>query len=62
VDPVADPLVLRRSGSPGNGTQTYGYLARNSDPISQRRSFVSEQYLRIEFVPHWKHTTSLLHI
>jgi hypothetical protein len=31
VDPVRDPLVLRISGSAGNGTRTSGSVARNSD-------------------------------
>jgi hypothetical protein len=30
VDPVPDPLLLRKSGSAGNGTRTSGYVARNS--------------------------------
>jgi hypothetical protein len=31
VDPVSDPLLLRKSGSAGNGTRTSGSVARNSD-------------------------------
>jgi hypothetical protein len=31
VDPVPDPLVLRKSGSAGNRTGTSGSAARNSD-------------------------------
>jgi hypothetical protein len=31
VDPVPDPLLLRKSGCTGNGTQTSGSVARNSD-------------------------------
>jgi hypothetical protein len=31
VDPVPDPLLLRKSGSVGNRTQTPGSVARNSD-------------------------------
>jgi hypothetical protein len=31
VDPVPDPLVLRKSGSDGNRTRTSGSVARNSD-------------------------------
>jgi hypothetical protein len=30
VDPVPDPLLLRKSDSAGNGTQTSGSVARNS--------------------------------
>jgi hypothetical protein len=31
VDPVADPLLLRKSGSAGNWTEASGSSARNSD-------------------------------
>jgi hypothetical protein len=31
VDPVPDPLLLRKSGSPGNRTRTSGSVANNSD-------------------------------
>jgi hypothetical protein len=31
VDPVPDPLLLRKSGIAGNRTRTYGSLAMNSD-------------------------------
>jgi hypothetical protein len=31
VDPVPDPLLLRKSGKAGNRTRTSGYVARNSD-------------------------------
>jgi hypothetical protein len=31
VDPVPDPLLLRKSGSAGNRTRTAGSVARNSD-------------------------------
>jgi hypothetical protein len=31
VDPVTDPLILRKSGSAGNLTLTSGSVARNSD-------------------------------
>jgi hypothetical protein len=31
VDPVPDPLVLRKSSNAGNRTWTYGSAARNSD-------------------------------
>jgi hypothetical protein len=31
VNPVPDPLLLRNSGSAGNGTRTSGSVARNSD-------------------------------
>jgi hypothetical protein len=35
VDPVPDPLLLRKSGSVGNRTRTSGSVARNSDHVSQ---------------------------
>jgi hypothetical protein len=31
VDPVPDPLLLRKCGSAGNRTRASGYVARNSD-------------------------------
>jgi hypothetical protein len=31
VDPVQDPLILRKSGTARNRTRTSGSLARNSD-------------------------------
>jgi hypothetical protein len=31
VDPVPDPLLLRKSGSAGNRTRISGSVARNSD-------------------------------
>jgi hypothetical protein len=31
VDPVPDPLLLRKSGSAGNRTQTSASVAKNSD-------------------------------
>jgi hypothetical protein len=31
VDPVPDPLILGKSGSPGNRVRTSGSVARNSD-------------------------------
>jgi hypothetical protein len=34
VDPVPDPLLLRKCGSAGNGTRTSGSVARNSDHLS----------------------------
>jgi hypothetical protein len=39
VDPVPDPLLLRKSGSAGNRTRTSGSVARNSDTRLQGRSF-----------------------
>jgi hypothetical protein len=31
VDPVPNPLLLRKSGSAGNRTRTFETVARNSD-------------------------------
>jgi hypothetical protein len=31
VDPIPDPLLLRKSGSAGNRTRTFGSVARNSE-------------------------------
>jgi hypothetical protein len=31
VDPVPDSLLLKKSGSAGNGTRTSGSVAKNSD-------------------------------
>jgi hypothetical protein len=31
MDPVPDPLLLRKSGSDGNRTRTSGSVGRNSD-------------------------------
>jgi hypothetical protein len=31
VDPVSDPLLLRKSGSTGNRTRAAGSVAENSD-------------------------------
>jgi hypothetical protein len=37
VDPVPDPLLLRKSGTAGNRTRTPGSVAKNSDARPQRR-------------------------
>jgi hypothetical protein len=31
VDPVPDPLILKKSGSAGNGTRASGSVFKNSD-------------------------------
>jgi hypothetical protein len=43
VDPVPDPLLLRKSGSAGNRTRTSGSVARNSDHLSTEA--VKTQYV-----------------
>jgi hypothetical protein len=45
VDPVPDPLLLRKSGSAGNQTRTFGSVARKSAKVGtifadKRRSLV----------------------
>jgi hypothetical protein len=42
VDPVPDPLLLRKSGSAGNRTRTFVSVARKSDTKPQRWSQSSE--------------------
>jgi hypothetical protein len=38
MDPVPNPLLLRKSGSARNRTRISGVVARNSDTRPQRRS------------------------
>jgi hypothetical protein len=38
VNPIPDPLLVRKSDSTGNRTQTYGSVAGSSDHYTQRRS------------------------
>jgi hypothetical protein len=46
VDPVPDPILLRKSGSVGNRTRTSGSIARNSDKYTTERStFVYITYI-----------------
>jgi hypothetical protein len=45
VDPVPDPLLLRKYGSAGNLTRTSGSVARNSDHLTPEA--VSQERLRI---------------
>jgi hypothetical protein len=47
LGPIPDPLLLGKSGSAGNRTQTSGSIARNSDYIPQRQS-LDEHYVLIE--------------
>jgi hypothetical protein len=62
VDPVPDPLLLRKSGSAGNRnrTRTSGSVGRNH--YSTEAVIISKQYLKIQMVLHCKHTTSLPHL
>jgi hypothetical protein len=41
VNPVPDPLLLRKSGSAGNRTWTSGSVARNSDHWTTEAAFVT---------------------
>jgi hypothetical protein len=43
VDPVSDPLLLRKSGSAGNRTRTSGYVARNSWLLDHRDGAVEQR-------------------
>jgi hypothetical protein len=47
VDPVPDPLLLRKSGSTGNRTWTSGSATRNSWPLDHRGG-----------LPFWEYMTS----
>jgi hypothetical protein len=40
VDPVPDPLLLRKSGSGGNQTWESGCVARNSDYYTTEAVFI----------------------
>jgi hypothetical protein len=44
VDPVPDPLLLRKSGRTGNLTRTSGSVARNSD--HQTTEVVNAYYIQ----------------
>jgi hypothetical protein len=46
MEPVPDPLLLRKSGSAGNGTQTSGSVARNSD------NYTTEAVFQLYYVLH----------
>jgi hypothetical protein len=47
VDPVPDPLLLRKSGSAGNRTRTSGLAARNSDHYTTEVVYFTTHLLRI---------------
>jgi hypothetical protein len=48
VDPVSDPLLLRKSGSAWNRTRTSGFVARNLTTRPQWRSFFRLIFYRYE--------------
>jgi hypothetical protein len=60
VGPVPDPL-LRKSRSAGNQTRTSGSVARISDHLTTE-AVIFSKHLKIQLLPQWKLTTSLLHI
>jgi hypothetical protein len=64
VDPVPDPLLLRKSGSAGNRTRASGSVARNSYQWNTGAVYFLLHniyiYIFIQFVPHRKHNTSPL--
>jgi hypothetical protein len=41
VEPVPGPLLLRKSGSAGNGTRTSEFVAKNSDQLDHRGAQLS---------------------
>jgi hypothetical protein len=41
VDPVPNPLLLRKSGRVGNRTRTSGSVARNSDHLTTEAAIIS---------------------
>jgi hypothetical protein len=63
VDPVPDPLLLRKSGGSGNRTRTSGSVARNSDyqtteagiqPTTCRLCSIVPQYYVYAFLTSWE--------
>jgi hypothetical protein len=40
VDPVPDALLLRKSGSAGNRTRSYGSVARKSDKTTKEVTII----------------------
>jgi hypothetical protein len=50
VDPVPDPLLLRKSGSAGNRTRTPGSVSRNSWPLDHRGGHVEIRQEIISFI------------
>jgi hypothetical protein len=64
VDPVSDPLLLRKSGSAGNRTWASGSVARNSDHWTteaaglkvnlQNYPRLAPQFLLLVFILHFK--------
>jgi hypothetical protein len=54
VDPVPDPLLLRKSGSNGNRTRTSGCVARNSEQWTTEAVIVRTLEIRkMSFAPSY---------
>jgi hypothetical protein len=61
VDPVPDPLLLRKSDRAGNLTRNSGFVARNSDRnTTEEAIYFLLHNIYIQFVPLRKHNTSRL--
>jgi hypothetical protein len=53
VDPVPDPLLLRKSGSTGNRTRTTGSVARNSDHWTTKEALQTQMILKYSNLNRW---------
>jgi hypothetical protein len=49
VDPVPDPLLLRKSGSAGNRTRISVSVARNSDHYTTEAVIVVRKFISFDF-------------
>jgi hypothetical protein len=49
VDPVPDQLLLRKSGSAGNGTRISGSVARNSDHLTTQAVIFSKTQVNLYY-------------
>jgi hypothetical protein len=58
LDPVSDPLLLRKSGNAGNRTRTLGSVARNSD--HKITEAVELRWMPIQFLTFFHQKLSLL--
>jgi hypothetical protein len=50
VDPVPDPLLLRKSGSSENRTRTSGYVARQIICRKMVTFYVKEKIILVSFI------------
>jgi hypothetical protein len=53
VDPLPDPLLLRKYGSAENRTRTYGSVARNSDHYTREAVHPPIKVAKILIVRKW---------